>query len=300
MVLESIIPANIAEEKPIKILPVSFIYASIAIFIAYWLFPTEASMTLIFFTVMACLPLMLGIIGLEKIKAEALMKEIVFDYLSKPEKKTSNPFKTHKNFFLFMGFLTLGITLAFTLWYIILPTSMVNVLFNSQINTINQINSNVSHLTGNAINIFSYFSIILTNNLKVLMFCLLFSFIYGAGAIFILAWNASVVAIAIGNAARSALSSYAAATGANTISQYFSAFSLGLLRYIVHGIPEIAAYFVGGLAGGMISIAIIKHDFMSPKFKVILMDALFLILISIGLLITAALLETFISPLIPI
>ncbi len=300
MVLESIIPVNIAEERPIKILPTSFIYATIALFIAYWLFPTEASMTLIFFTVMACLPLMLGLIGLEKLKAEAILKEIVFDYVSQPNKKTSNPFKTHKKFFLFMTYLTIGLVLAFTLWYIVLPTNMVNLLFNSQINTINTINSNVSHLTGNAINIISYFSIILTNNLKVLIFCLLFSFIYGAGAIFILVWNASVVSIAIGNSIRGLLSSYAAATGANTLSQYFSAFSLGLLRYIVHGIPEIGAYFIGGLAGGMISIAIIKHEFMSPKFKIILMDALLLMLISVGLLILAALIETFISPLIPI
>lgn len=300
MVLESLVPANIAEEKPIKIFPVAFIYATIALLISYWLFPTEASMTLIFFTVMACLPLMLGVIGLEKVRAEEFIKEIVFEYVSPSEKRTSNPFTTHKRFFLFISFLTLGLTVAFTFWYILLPSKMVNIIFNSQINTINLINTNVNHLTGNAINILSYFSIILANNLKVLMFCLFFSFIYGAGAIFILTWNASVVSVAMGNAIRSLLSKYAAVTGSASLSHYFSAFSLGLLRYIVHGVPEIGAYFVGGLAGGMISMAVIKHEFLSQKFKILLMDALLLVLISVGLLVIAALIETFISPLIPI
>ena len=128
----------------------------------------------------------------------------------------------------------------------------------------------------------------------------MFSFIYGAGAIFILTWNASVVSVAMGNTIRTLLSKYAAEAGAITISQYFSAFSLGILRYIVHGIPEIGAYFIMGLAGGMISMAVIKHEFLSTKFKAILLDSLFLVLISVGLLIVAALLETFISPLIPI
>ncbi len=301
MVLESLIPANIAEQKPIKIFPIAFTYATIAIFISYWLFPTEASMTFVFFTVMACLPLMLGVIGLEKIKAESFIKEVIFDYFSSSKKEhTSNPFIAHKQFFLFITFLTLGLIAAFTLWYVVLPTKAVNIIFDSQIATINMINSNVNHLTGNAINVLSYFGIILTNNLKVLMFCLLFSFIYGAGAIFILTWNASVVSIAIGNSIRSLLSKYAAATGAITLSNYFSAFSLGLLRYLTHGIPEIIAYFIGGLAGGIISMAVIKHDFMDSKFKLLLMDSLFLVLISVALLILAGLLETFVSPFIPV
>ncbi|GAG01403.1 unnamed protein product, partial [marine sediment metagenome] len=79
---------------------------------------------------------------------------------------------------------------------------------------------------------------------------------------------------------------------------YFQITSLGLLRYAIHGIPEIAAYFIGGLASGIISIAIIKHDFMGKQFKHILKDAMVLILIAVVVLIAAALIEVFITPLI--
>ena len=40
---------------------------------------------------------------------------------------------------------------------------------------------------------------IFINNMGVLFLCIIFSFLYGAGAIFILTWNASVIAAAIGS-----------------------------------------------------------------------------------------------------
>jgi uncharacterized membrane protein SpoIIM required for sporulation len=52
--------------------------------------------------------------------------------------------------------------------------------------------------------------------------------IFGAGAIFILAWNASVIAAAIGIFANSDLSKL----------------PMGVMRYMIHGIPEIGAYFI--------------------------------------------------------
>jgi hypothetical protein len=40
--------------------------------------------------------------------------------------------------------------------------------------------------------------------------------------------------------------------GWDKMSHYFSHISYGLLMYALHGIPEILAYFVAGLAGGII------------------------------------------------
>jgi len=62
---------------------------------------------------------------------------------------------------------------------------------------------------------------------------LIFSLIFGAGAIFVLAWNASVIAAAIGIFTKSELSSL----------------PIALIRYMIHGIPEIASYFIVALAG---------------------------------------------------
>jgi uncharacterized membrane protein SpoIIM required for sporulation len=129
------------------------------------------------------------------------------------------------------------------------------------------------------------------------VFCILFSFIYGSGAIFILAWNASVIGTAIGNFVRTGLAASAAAIGAGFgITHYLQVISLGLFKYSIHGIPEILAYFTAGLAGGIISVAVIRHDMKTRKFEHILLDSADLLIISIVLLVVAAFLEVYVTP----
>lgn len=130
-----------------------------------------------------------------------------------------------------------------------------------------------------------------------LSFAILFAFIYGAGAIFILTWNATVIGAAIGNFMRSNFSNFAASVGLVKVGSYFQVVSIGLLRYSIHGVPEIVAYFYGGLAGGIVSVAIIRHHYHSEKFSNILFDASELLIISIAFLLVAAFLEVFITPL---
>ena len=132
-----------------------------------------------------------------------------------------------------------------------------------------------------------------------LFFVLLFSFIYGDGAIFILTWNASVIAVAIGNSIRGVISSAASSIGVSGATVYFQAVSLGSIRYLLHGVIEIGAYFVGGLAGGLISVAVIRYKLFDERFNKVLIDSMQLILMSAGLLLLAAVVEVFISPLIP-
>jgi len=115
---------------------------------------------------------------------------------------------------------------------------------------------------------------------NVMIFTIIFSLVFGAGAIFILAWNASVIAAAIGIFSESDLAGLPA----------------GVFRYMIHGFPEIAAYFIGALAGGIISIAVIRHDVRSDKFWTILQDSLNLIILAVIVLFIAALIEVFITP----
>ena len=135
------------------------------------------------------------------------------------------------------------------------------------------------------------FSQILLNNIKVLLFCIFFSFFYGAGAIFILTWNASVISAAIGSYIRNNI---ATVTGLS----YFSVVTTGIMRYMTHGIFEIFAYFIGGLAGGIISIAVIRHEFFSSKFKKVMVDSIDLFLIAVALLFIGAYVEVYVTPLI--
>ena len=79
---------------------------------------------------------------------------------------------------------------------------------------------------------------------------------------------------------------------------YLQLTSIGLLKYMTHGIPEIAAYFIGALASGIISFALVKHDYKSKHFKRIIGDGIDLILISILILFIAGLIEIFVTPII--
>ena len=201
--------------------------------------------------------------------------------------------REHNKAIVFLMFLFFGITLSFVAWYVFLPSNVIDYAFDKQIATIQAINNQVS---GNAYQQFSAFSKIFFNNIKVLSFAILFALIYGAGAIFILTWNASVIGAAIGNFIRSNLSEYVGILGFDKFASYFNVISVGLLRYILHGIPEILAYFYGGLAGGIISVAVIKKHYKDEKFSHILFDVSELLVISLAFLLVAAFIEVYITP----
>jgi len=283
MVLESLINPVKAEKKPKVMILLGFIYTSVAIAMGLWIFYSYSSMIFVFLAAIASVPLMYNTIkyeeekDLEDLTEKALLKE-------------------HAKALRFFIYLFIGMTLAAVAWYTLLPAHTVSTLFESQINTISTINGGITGaFTADQVRIFTK---IFLNNIKVMIFCGLFSFIYGSGAIFILTWNASVIGVAIGNFLRGNLASYAHLVGLEKAAQYLQVISIGLLRYVIHGIPEIAAYFTAGLAGGIISIAVIKHDFGTRKFEHILLDSSDLFLLSIGLLLLAAFLEVWITPLI--
>ncbi|MFC2016628.1 stage II sporulation protein M [Chloroflexota bacterium] len=280
MVLESLLNPLKAEKKPWEMFFIGFLYSSIAILMSLWIFKGQASLIMVFFTVMACLPIVYNTMKLEESKDLVIPQERAL-------------LKEHNKAIVFLMFLFLGATLSFVAWYVFLPSESLNFVFDKQITTIEAINNQVS---GNAYQQFSTFSRILFNNIKVLAFAILFAFIYGAGAIFILTWNASVIGTAIGNFIRSNISQYAGIAGFEKFSGYFNVASIGLLRYVLHGVPEILAYFYGGLAGGIISVAIIKKHYKDEKFSHIVFDISELLVISIAFLLAAAFIEVYITP----
>jgi uncharacterized membrane protein SpoIIM required for sporulation len=280
MALESIINPAKAARHPSRMLFIGFLYASIALFLATWIFRSHASLIMVFLTVIASIPFMYKTLKMEE-KADIQLK------------KESSILKEHARVVKALLFLFIGYVLAFSLWFVILPSQMVQSLFLAQLETIAVINNQIS---GNAIASTSILLQIFFNNFKVLLFCLFFSFFYGAGAIFILTWNASVIGAAIGTFVKEKLAALALMAGSVNLFHYFQFFSLGLLRYSIHGIPEIAAYFIAGLAGGIISVAMINRDLDSNKFGIILKDAMELCLIAVLILVVAAFLEVYITP----
>ena len=272
MVLEALINPVKAEKKPWEMFFIGMIYASIAVIISISVFKELSSIVMIALTAMASIPIIYGAINLEEKKDMEIDDEKIL-------------IKEHGKALSFFIFLFLGFTAAFVIWYIMLPSEMTLTVFSAQTDTISHINN---HVTGNLYSTTSAVLLIFMNNFKVMLICLLFAFFYGFGAIFILTWNASILATVIGDLIRDSASSYAAS---------YMIFPMVLARYLLHGIPEILAYFTAGLAGGIISIAVIRHDYASPKFKHVLADSLDLMMISIVLLITAAVVEVSVSPL---
>ncbi len=281
--LESIVNPKKAERRPWEMFFIGLIYASLAVLLVEWIFAGDpvlvkySGMILVTFTVMFSLPFMYFVIKLEQEEDETIL-----GYW--------NVMKAHSDALAAFMWLFLGFIIAFSFWYIMMPSTH---LFEAQVSTYCMINSpgsledcvaqynleKASKTTGAATN-FSKTILILENNVYVLMFTLIFSLIFGAGAIFILAWNASVIASAIGIFTRFEITKI----------------PLGIARYMIHGFPEIAAYFIGALAGGMISIGVIKYKFQGEKFWRILQNSIILLVFSLFVLIFAALIEVYVTP----
>jgi len=270
MVLEDIIYPDKAERKPWQMFFLGFLYATLGALAALAIFRNQASMIMVLLTVVACIPLVYKTFKYEEYKDVKIDNEKIL-------------LREHWKALIFLVYLFFGFILSYAIFFIFLPQPTAEGLFSVQIATINQINARI---TGDAITNGILFKIFY-NNFRVLLFTILFAFFYGAGAIFILTWNASVIGAAIGDFARQKIASSI---------EYFTILPLAVGRYMTHGIFEILAYFIGGLAGGIISVAIINHDVQSYKFRVILKDSFDLILIAIAILIIAAFVEVFVTP----
>jgi len=284
MVLESLFNPFIIKKKPWEMFFAGMIFTFVSLLLSFFVFKESAGLLTIFLIVLSTVPILYTTIKNEEELDLKLDQEWTL-------------LKEHTKVLIFLMCLFLGIVVAMTLSYVFMPESIVNSVFGMQQQAISNVNNNIHGaviLTGNVTK-FDLFGKILFNNMKVLFFCLIFSLLYGTGAMFILTWNASVIAAAMGGLFKSELSSAAVAVGAAGASHYFGAATFSFVRYMTHGLLEIAAYFVAGLAGGIISVALIKHDLKEDK---VLIDSLDLILISIGILFAAGLVEVYITPLI--
>ena len=282
MVLEAIIGPAKAEKSPWELFLLGFLYATLGLFLAFFIFEKYASLVSVFLTVIASLVLFQKTLRFEEKKA---MK-------TGDERKLM---REHSRALAFLMLMFIGFVAAYTIWYIVLPDRFIQTLFGVQTETIVAINTGPSSTTS-AISSSSALTGIFFNNFKVLLFSLLFAFFYSAGAMVILPWNASVVGTAIGIFFRTELAKEAKEVGAVTVAAHFATFSVSLLRYLTHGLFEILAYFMAALGAGIISIAVTRHDFGSEKFKQVLVDSLDLIILSILILIFAALIEVFVTP----
>ena len=258
-----------AERHPLEMMLIGIFYSSISILLSAWIFPEQSSIVMVFLTVLSCVYIIQGAIKLEESKER--------DY-----KSERWILKEHSRLIVFLLFLFMGFVFSYAFWTTVLPNEKIATLFSLQSSVVEGIKAKV--ITGNAVSQSSFF-IILFNNLKVLALSLVFAFFYGAGSIFVLVWNASVMGLVIGNLTK------------NTLG--ILGLPVAFTKYFLHGIPEMLAYLTIAVAGGIIYTAIWKGDFFKQGRKnQIILDTVILVGISIFLLVGAALIEVYISPMI--
>ena len=65
---------------------------------------------------------------------------------------------------------------------------------------------------------------------------------------------------------------------------------------MIHGFPEIAAYFTTALAGGIFGVGIIRNGIANYKFVHVLENVVILLFASIILLVFAGFVEVYLTP----
>lgn len=268
MVLESLLTSRQIEKKPIEMLIYSIIVTSVAIWTAYIIFPTSASVVFLFLTTIALIPVIYGAIKDDETKEENMNDRNI----------SLGFFERHGTILKIYAYFFLGVIITTSFWYTVLDITQAQTMFALEIETTKALG---------AFNSDYGFASILANNLKVLILSFFVSFVFGTGAIFILSWNAAVVGIFIGNIGKEMITSYNSKLIALTIALF-----QGLSSIALHGIPEIAAYCIAGIAGTILSIGLTK----SHKTDIIIKDSLKLFMIATLIIIGAAFLEVFITP----
>ena len=259
-VIDFLITPRMVRENPKIFFLFGFVLVSLGLVTGAILFFKHVSLLMIFFTTLGAIPIINGVVRIEETKTIRIKKEI-------------NILKEHRKSLKVFIHYFFGCLIGYLFWYILLlyfKPEIVTQIFQTQLHTIEQLQTLEKAQFGGFIEI-------LVNNVGVLFVCISLSFIFGFGSIFVLTWNASVIATSI----------------AKIIQQgdYHET-----LRFLIHGSPEVIGYIIAGLAGGIISVAISKHHIGTKRFRKIMIDAGVLFFISILLIITGAFLEAFVTP----
>ncbi len=263
MVLESLFPARLVERRPEDMLILSLIISLVCIFVSNMVFPQYAGVILPLFITITMTPLIYNIFSIEEgLERKKAAKKIRLNFIQR-----------HGEVVLLFTLFFIGNFLAIFFVSIISPESFVASTFSPQISAIETIapSSNIVLVPPNL-------EIIMWNNLRVMLFSFLLSFLIGTGAIFILSWNASILAIYLGSLVRRGL---------------YDQFLLRTVGIIPHAPIEIAAYFLAGIAGGVLSVGVIRERLKSKAFLLVLKDSLIMLALAVLAVVMGAFIEVY-------
>ncbi len=270
MVLESLVGEKNIRNHPVFIFFLAMLICAGSLFFAQLLFPLHASVLSIAFITIGLVPLVYNVLSHEEAE-EALCKN----------SSCTTFFARHFNLIMLYVWIFLGIIVAFAFYYSILPPLERSTLFEEQISSFCGISGSGSCENGvpfsisgrasafgmnacmsNNSTVESCTLFIFENNAGVLLFTIVLSLLYGVGAIFILAWNASILGVFFGETLL-----------VGDITKFLSMFQS---MVIGHGAPELLGYVFGALAGAILSAMFAKKEFFTHSSSIIIKDILFL------------------------
>ncbi len=267
MVLESIFTAKMLENKPLDMLALSIVVTLVCIYVSYVIFPEYAGIITPLLITVAMTPVIFKVFKIEEgIERRQARKKIAKTFWDR-----------HDETVILFTMFFIGNFMAIFFVSLIAPETFVSAAFSQQIEAINAINPPSGMLFG----MFTgqdLIEVIMFNNLKVMFFAFLLSFLIGTGALFILSWNASILAVYLASFVREGL---------------YHEFFLRSAGIAPHAPVEILAYFLAGIAGGILSVGIIREKINSPAFKLVFKDSLLLLGIAALSVIAGAFLEVF-------
>jgi len=282
MVLELLINTDKLRQSPGLMFFDAVILTAISILFAIFLFPkTNTSIAVLAFITIGAVPLFNKLYSHDS-------------YLLNFDKPF---FKRHKTTIYLLLWFFLGIFATYVGAYFVLPHGASVNVFSAQfgeLDGIAQLQNSIStgNLVGHSLNYSKFkevFFLILINNLLVVLSATLLSFFYGAGGLFLIAWNSSILAAVI---SQNITLSFAGVSGgaisiftgiANTILNFFS--------YLPHGLPEILAYFIVSVTGAILARDLFRGLFTTDFKWVALLDFMHMFLLALLFLAIGALIE---------
>lgn len=251
MVLEKLISPDHYRNSYFKSTLFGILITVIGLTLGYNLFPNDASLASIFFILIAAVPFFRTLMVQEE-RAE------------KTSHNLRQMLSRNKYAFEYFFFFYAGIFITYFVGALFLPDQMHSALFGNQFGVFSSV------LGGFASQ--NHFYAILFNNLKIVILALILSLIYGAGALMILTWNASVLGV------------------------FLAQQGLQLWKYLPHAGLEFLGFFAASIAGGILSAGIEKHEVGTKNFKHVYEDALFLVIAAVLIIILAAIVEVYVFP----
>ncbi|MFH1721123.1 MAG: stage II sporulation protein M [Candidatus Altiarchaeota archaeon] len=300
---------RLLREEPVLALPTGIFFVLLGFTSAVIIFPKDISIATVFFSSLFILPYVVKIFDYEE--KEILEKAVkkrgklplwnrMWSVLPEAGRIKASEDRSHTIYFprgrfyrrhlplvRFYFYLFLGMSIAYLYLYGVTEPSQKPLVFSQQLDLIHPYTQGFFSRN-------TAFEEILLNNLTVAFVCLVISFFYGTGAIFILNFNASVAGVFFGGFFKAfyamvklvydqKLWSMGVVKG-GALKLYFVPFF-----FLPHTVLELSGFLLAAVAGGILSRTL-PHE-PSGTTRVFLKDSLSFFVIAMVLIIIAAYVE---------